>query len=145
MCCLTSKSRIEQKKASVTIEEMARIQVDPTEIRQLLQNLVGNALKFSHVERPLQIKISAKITGGTCQIRVEDNGIGFDTKYLDRIFKPFQRLHDRSEYEGSGMGLAICRRIVERHSGSITAISEIDKGATFIVTLPVRQVEGNKP
>ena len=94
---------------------------------------------------PLQIKISAKITGGTCQIRVEDNGIGFDTKYLDRIFKPFQRLHDRSEYEGSGMGLAICRRIVERHSGSITAISEIDKGATFIVTLPVRQVEGNKP
>ncbi len=139
------ESRIEQKKASVTIEEMARIQVDPTQIRQLLQNLVGNALKFSHVERPLQIKISAKITGGTCQIRVEDNGIGFDTKYLDRIFKPFQRLHDRSEYEGSGMGLAICRRIVERHSGSITAISEIDKGATFIVTLPVRQVEGNKP
>lgn len=139
------ESRIEQKEASVTIEEMARIQADPTQIRQLLQNLVGNALKFSHVERPLQIKISAKIAGGTCQICVEDNGIGFDTKYLDRIFKPFQRLHDRSEYEGSGMGLAICRRIVERHSGSITATSEIDKGATFIVSLPVRQMEGIKP
>lgn len=139
------ESRIEQKEASVTIEEMARIQADPTQIRQLLQNLVGNALKFSHAERPLHIKISAKIADGTCQIRVEDNGIGFDTKYLDRIFKPFQRLHDRSEYEGSGMGLAICRRIVERHSGSITATSEIDKGATFIVSLPVRQMEGIKP
>lgn len=139
------ESRIEQKEASVTIEEMARIQADPTQIRQLLQNLVGNALKFSHAERPLHIKIFAKIADGTCQIRVEDNGIGFDTKYLDRIFKPFQRLHDRSEYEGSGMGLAICRRIVERHSGSITATSEIDKGATFIVSLPVRQMEGIKP
>ena len=70
---------------------------------------------------------------------MEDNGIGFDEKYLDRIFQPFQRLHGRSQYEGTGMGLAICRKIVERHGGTITAKSVPGKGATFIVTLPVKQ------
>jgi signal transduction histidine kinase len=70
---------------------------------------------------------------------VKDNGIGFDEKYLDRIFQPFQRLHGRSEYEGTGMGLAICRKIVERHSGTITAKSISGKGSTFIITLPIKQ------
>ncbi len=70
---------------------------------------------------------------------MEDNGIGFDEKYLDRIFQPFQRLHGRSQYEGTGMGLAICRKIVERHGGTITAKSTPGKGATFIITLPVKQ------
>jgi signal transduction histidine kinase len=74
-----------------------------------------------------------------CEIRVEDNGIGFDKKYLDRVFSPFQRLHGRSEYEGVGMGLAICRKIVEQHGGSITAESKLGHGSTFIVRLPVKQ------
>jgi light-regulated signal transduction histidine kinase (bacteriophytochrome) len=73
---------------------------------------------------------------------VKDNGIGFDLQYLDRVFKPFQRLHSREEYEGSGMGLAICRRIAERHAGEITAESTLGKGSTFIVTLPIAQPKG---
>jgi signal transduction histidine kinase len=76
-----------------------------------------------------------------CQIVVEDNGIGFDLKYVDRIFTPFQRLHGRHEFEGTGMGLAICRKIVERHNGSITAVSVVGKGSSFVVTLPVTQPE----
>ena len=77
--------------------------------------------------------------GPWVEILVKDNGIGFDEKYLDRIFQPFQRLHGRSQYEGTGMGLAICRKIVERHGGTITAKSAPGKGPTFIVTLPVKQ------
>jgi light-regulated signal transduction histidine kinase (bacteriophytochrome) len=81
-------------------------------------------------------------TGGgqLCQITVQDNGIGFDEKYLDRIFGVFQRLHERASYEGSGIGLAICRKIVERHRGRLTATSKLGEGATFIVTLPVKQI-----
>jgi light-regulated signal transduction histidine kinase (bacteriophytochrome) len=74
-----------------------------------------------------------------CQLLVQDNGIGFDEKYLDRVFAVFQRLHGRNEYEGTGIGLAICRKIAERHRGSITARSTPGQGSTFIVTLPVRQ------
>jgi light-regulated signal transduction histidine kinase (bacteriophytochrome) len=77
-----------------------------------------------------------------CQLAVADNGIGFDEKYLDRIFTVFQRLHGRDKYEGNGVGLAVCRRIAERHGGSITAESAPDRGATFVVTLPVRHPEG---
>ncbi|MCI0728001.1 MAG: ATP-binding protein, partial [Chloroflexi bacterium] len=77
-----------------------------------------------------------------CQIFVEDNGIGFDEKHLNRIFQPFQRLHGLNEYEGTGMGLAICQRIVERHRGRIMARSILGQGATFIIILPVRQVNG---
>jgi signal transduction histidine kinase len=76
---------------------------------------------------------------GLCEVLVEDNGIGFDEKYLDRIFNVFQRLHGRSVYEGTGMGLAICRKIVERHGGAITARSRLGQGATFVVTLPCQQ------
>jgi signal transduction histidine kinase len=76
------------------------------------------------------------------QLSVEDNGIGFDEKYVDRIFNPFQRLHGRGEYAGTGIGLAICRKIAERHGGSITAASRPGAGSTFIVTLPVRQPKG---
>ncbi len=74
-----------------------------------------------------------------CQIVVQDNGIGFEEKYLDRIFTVFQRLHGRGSYEGSGIGLSVCRKIVERHGGEITARSEPDKGSTFLITLPVKQ------
>jgi signal transduction histidine kinase len=78
-----------------------------------------------------------------CQIFIEDNGIGFDEKHLERVFVPFQRLHGRVVYEGAGMGLAICRKVVERHGGNTMARSAPGQGATFVVTLPVRQSEGN--
>ena len=79
-----------------------------------------------------------------CQILVVDNGIGFDEKYLDRIFTVFQRLHKKGEYEGTGVGLAICRKIVDRHNGTITARSSLGQGTTFVVTLPVRQLKGGE-
>lgn len=138
------ESRIEHAQAHVEVGQLPMLKADPTQMRQLMQNLIGNALKFRDGQRPCLIKISAKIEGETCRISVEDNGIGFDVQYLDRIFKPFQRLHNREEYEGSGMGLAICRRIVERHGGSITADSASGQGTTFLVSLPIHGSQGDQ-
>jgi light-regulated signal transduction histidine kinase (bacteriophytochrome) len=136
--------RIQELGGQVDVENLPRIEADPTQMRQLLQNLVANALKFHRQDQPPVVKVYAGNAShnGLCQIFVEDNGIGFDEKYLDRIFQVFQRLHGRVEYEGSGVGLATCRKIVERHRGMITARSAPGQGATFIVTLPVRQPQG---
>lgn len=130
--------RIEETGADVHVGELPTIMADPHQMRQLFQNLVGNALKYQDPEQRPHVRIhSAFSRNGTCRVAVEDNGIGFDEKYLDRIFAPFQRLHGRSSsYEGTGMGLAICRKIVERHGGSITARSTPGKGSTFIVEFP---------
>lgn len=145
---------IQQTRGRVEMGELPYIEADPVQMRQLLQNLIGNALKFHKDQAPPIIKIYGKLLVGDhpaknavgvelCQILVEDNGIGFDEKYLDRIFNVFQRLHSRSEYPGTGMGLAICRKIAERHGGSITAVSTPGEGATFIVTLPIKQQKGD--
>lgn len=135
---------IQQTGATIEIGELPVIDADPLQMRQLLQNLIGNALKFHQKEIQPIVKIYSQllydpehVSGEQCQIIVEDNGIGFNEKYLDRIFNVFQRLHGRSEYDGTGIGLAICRKIVERHQGSITARSEPGQGAKFIVTLPI--------
>ena len=121
---------------------------DRLQMVQLFQNLIGNALKFHGDEKPV-VKIyglAEKHPKGTHDEKyttfVEDNGIGFDEKYLDRIFTPFQRLHGRGIYDGTGIGLAICRKIVDRHGGSITAKSIPGKGTTFVVSLPVKQSQG---
>lgn len=131
---------IAQAFGRIELGDLPTINADPLQMRQLLQNLIGNALKF---HRPKQVPIvsiySEIITQENVQmyqITVQDNGIGFDEKYCDRIFQVFQRLHGRSEYEGTGIGLAICRKIVERHQGSITAKSQPGQGAKFIVILP---------
>jgi signal transduction histidine kinase len=113
-------------------------------MRQLLQNLLANALKFRAADRPCRIRVAARPLGehdvspDRWEIRVQDNGIGFDPAYAERIFAPFQRLHPRNVYAGTGIGLAIVRRIVERHGGSIHAESRSGEGASFIVTLPVQ-------
>lgn len=125
--------------ADVISGDLPEIDGDPSQMYQVMQNLIANGIKFSAKNNRPVIKISAEVKGDQCVLKVQDNGIGFDTQYLDRIFKPFQRLHTRNEYEGTGMGLAITRRIIERHNGQITAESEPDKGATFIVTLPLHQ------
>jgi PAS domain S-box-containing protein len=135
-------ARIKQTNGKIVIEALPVIEAESTQMYQLLQNLVANALKYSDNGRAPIINISGQIIGEQCQINVKDNGIGFDVQYLDRIFKAFQRLHSRDKYEGTGMGLAICRRIVERHHGKITATSVPGEGSTFIVTLPVRPSEG---
>jgi two-component system CheB/CheR fusion protein len=148
------ETRIEQAGGRVEIEELPTIDADPMQMRQLLQNLIGNSLKYFRSGVPPVVRIySQKLNerrrasiiknGGLaqqlCQIFVVDNGIGFDEKYVDRIFTVFQRLHKKGEYEGTGVGLAICRKIVDRHGGAITARSKPEEGATFVVTLPVIQ------
>jgi PAS domain S-box-containing protein len=136
------ETTIEQAGASVTVEELPTVEAAPMLMRQLLQNLLSNALKFRREEVAPVITISGTVDadGRHCELKVEDNGIGFEEKYLDRIFNVFQRLHGRGKYEGTGIGLAICRRIAERHGGSIRARSTPGQGSTFIVRLPLLQI-----
>jgi len=131
--------RIEQTKAKIEVCELPTIDADPSQMRQLIQNLLANALKFHQKDTPPVVKVSATIEKDHCVLIITDNGIGFEEKYLDRIFTIFQRLHGKHEYEGTGVGLAVCRRIVERHGGSITATSKPGQGTTFLVTLPLRK------
>jgi light-regulated signal transduction histidine kinase (bacteriophytochrome) len=126
-------------EARLEIGALPIINGDPNQLRQLFQNIFFNALKYHRSEVKTFIKVHSEENKGTARIFVEDNGIGFDEKYLDKIFQPFQRLHGKHEYSGTGMGLAICRKIVERHHGMITAKSILGKGSTFIITLPVGQ------
>lgn len=140
------EARLAQVHGEVLIRELPTVEADPLQMRQLFQNLIGNALKFHRPGNTPRIELSARparSTNGhapeTWEIAVADNGIGFDEKYLDRIFKLFQRLHERRVYDGAGMGLAICRRIVERHGGMITARSTPGEGSTFLVSMPSRQ------
>ncbi|UCE71019.1 MAG: PAS domain S-box protein [Nitrospiraceae bacterium] len=146
---------IEQSGGRVEISEMATIDGDPLQIQQVLQNLIGNALKFSKEDAAPEIKVHGhfKAQNGSLEqegdgreyyeIVVEDNGIGFDEKYSDRIFGVFQRLHGKAQYEGTGIGLSICRKIAERHRGKISAHSTPGEGSSFIVTLPVTQEDTN--
>ena len=145
------ETRIEQSDGEVEIGDLPVIDADQLQMRQLFQNLIANALKFRKSDTPPHVKLSSeKFSGessdegpttddGYVRIFVSDNGIGFDEKYLDRIFTPFQRLHGRNVYEGTGIGLAVCRKIVERHGGTLTAKTKVGEGATFIVTLPTTQ------
>jgi light-regulated signal transduction histidine kinase (bacteriophytochrome) len=144
------EARIEQVNGRVEVGELPNVDADPLQVRQLMQNLIGNSLKYRRPDVPPIVKISSQslIKGPSapgesanpsCQILVEDNGIGFEEVYNEKIFTIFQRLHGRTEYEGTGIGLAVCRKIVERHGGTITARSTLGEGSTFMVTLPVRQ------
>ena len=132
------EASVKETGCQIEIENIPAIEADETQMLRLFQNLIGNALKFRSGETP-HIKVYGKLDRKRiCEIFVKDNGIGFNPKFAELIFKPFQRLHGRSEYDGTGMGLAICRKIVERHGGSIRAESEQGKGSTFIIRLPVK-------
>ncbi len=135
---------IERSGGRVEVGELPPIEADATQMRQLMLNLIGNALKFQPPGGHPVVKVSGRTFTSLgaepyCEITVQDNGIGFEEQYAEKIFAVFQRLHGRGEYEGTGVGLAICRRITDRHQGSITAKSQPGNGATFTVTLPVRQ------
>ncbi|AFZ65669.1 PAS domain-containing sensor histidine kinase [Deinococcus peraridilitoris] len=132
---------IERQGAQLRVGALPVLPGDATQLRQLMQNLIGNALKY-HRDTPQVIEVRAEVNGDSCVIEVQDQGLGFDEKYLDRIFTPFQRLHGRGKYEGTGMGLAIVRKIVERHGGTITARSTPGEGSTFIVSLPMTYQTG---
>jgi PAS domain S-box-containing protein len=133
--------RLLQSQAKVELSDLPIIEADALQMRQLMLNLLVNALKFHKPEVPPEIKIWAEeltcgeLQGDCIRLMVQDHGIGFDPKYLDKLFTPFIRLHGRSEFEGAGMGLAICRKITDRHGGEISAKSEPGIGSTFIVTL----------
>lgn len=145
--------RIRERNATVEIGDLPVIEAEPIQIRQLLQNLIGNALKFARKDVAPRIRLYARRLDGfptegptpTWEITVEDNGIGFDAAYADRIFGIFQRLHSRQEYEGTGIGLAVCRKIVQRHGGAIRAESQPGQGSRFIITLPARQPASPDP
>ncbi|OXA80977.1 His Kinase A (phospho-acceptor) domain-containing protein [Flavobacterium aquidurense] len=141
---------IERKNATIKTTELPTIDSIPSQLRQVFQNLIGNALKFSgNTENPI-IEITSEIiaeksfesqvsaNGKFCRITVKDNGIGFDEIYLDRIFIIFQSLNDRQKYEGTGIGLAIAKKIIEKHNGLITARSQVGEGASFIIILPLK-------
>lgn len=126
--------------ASVALGSLPTIEADPVQMRQLFQNLIANALKFRQRDVVPRITISAEApSAGTVVIAVSDNGIGFEPRHADRIFGMFHRLHPRAAYDGSGIGLALCRTIVAGHCGTITAIGRPGAGATFRVALPAVQ------
>jgi light-regulated signal transduction histidine kinase (bacteriophytochrome) len=144
--------RLEQSVGSVEVGELPTIDADPLQMRQLFQNLIANALKFHKPDVPPLVRIQSEQLTATdyslpgarppdriVRITVEDNGIGFDPKFADQIFIVFQRLHTKTEYDGTGIGLAVCRKITDRHGGSIVAQSAEGRGATFVITLPVKQ------
>jgi PAS domain S-box-containing protein len=134
------ETTIAEADGRVEIGELPVIEADPVQMRQLLQNLFGNAIKYRRKDQPPVVRVtSSRIDDDNCAIVVADNGIGFNDVHAEKIFRMFERLHGRGVYEGSGIGLAMCRKIVERHSGTISATSTNGQGATFTITLPVTQ------
>jgi two-component system sensor kinase FixL len=138
------KEQLESLKAKIKTEKLPVIYGDVWEVRQVFRLLLENAIKFRNPKQSLEIKIYSNLQNNTIDpcttndhcVYIEDNGIGFDDKYTNRIFQIFQRLHQREMYEGTGMGLAICRKIMEQHGGTINAHGIPDQGATFIFSFP---------
>ncbi len=141
---------LQDKQAKLEVIDLCECTVIPFQLRQLLHNLISNALKFSNLERPPYITINSKIAKGIelnfsklelekeyCHIRLTDNGIGFEQQYGEKIFEVFQRLNSKEKYAGTGIGLAIVKKIVENHNGIITATGELDKGAIFDIYIPI--------
>jgi light-regulated signal transduction histidine kinase (bacteriophytochrome) len=128
-------ARIEENRARVIVDKMPRLKGDNFQLIRLFQNLIDNAIKFKRTETEPEIKISVEERGNEFVFSVADNGIGIEDKFYNRIFVIFQRLHTRDEYEGTGIGLAVCKKIVERHGGEIWVKSEEGKGSTFYFTI----------
>jgi PAS domain S-box-containing protein len=130
-------SAIRNSNAEITADALPMVHADPSQLIQLFQNLIANGIKFRNITEP-QIHIAAKRVENAWQFSVQDNGIGIEPQYFERIFLVFQRLHTRREYAGTGIGLAICKKIVERHGGNIWVESTPGIGSTFYFTLPIR-------
>jgi len=135
---------IKESGASVTHDPMPTLPVDRGQMVRLFQNLIGNAVKYRKADEPVHVHLSAELTGAEWVISIRDNGIGFDPKYASAIFQPFKRLHKAEEFPGTGVGLAICRRIVQAQRGRIWAESKLGEGTTFFFTLPVESLAALK-
>jgi light-regulated signal transduction histidine kinase (bacteriophytochrome) len=130
--------RIQTTGGRVEFGHLPPVTGDPVQLRQVFQNLIGNALKFHRPDTPPVVKVSVvQRDAYTVDICFDDNGIGFDNKDADRVFLPFQRLHGRQEFEGTGIGLTICQKIAERHGGVIRVQSKAGEGSRFVMTLPI--------
>ena len=151
---LEFKEAIEEKKALIEVNEICEVHIIPFQFRQLMHNLIGNALKFSNPNIPPHIVISSvniaysklnienlPIRKEYCHISISDNGIGFEKEFAEKIFEVFQKLHGKDEYAGTGIGLAIVKKIIENHGGIITATSKLNEGATFDIYIPTSQNE----
>lgn len=143
------EAEVAEKNAQIQVETLPSLIINPTLMRPLFYNLIHNALKYSKTNVDPRVRIYCEFDASPngpsipeikkyCRIYVEDNGIGFDQKYAEQIFEMFKRLHHHDEYEGTGIGLAFCKKIVEQHEGFISARSSLDKGSTFIISLPIK-------
>ena len=126
---------IKENDADITYSDLPKIEYSKVMLTQLFQNLINNAIKYRGKKDP-KVKISAKEKKDFWEFRVKDNGMGMQEKHLERIFEMFQRLHRKEEIAGTGIGLSLCQKIVERYGGKISVESEVDKGSTFIFTVP---------
>ena len=131
--------RLLDSRGRVQKHPLPQIEGNPAQLQRLMQNIIANALKFHHPERAPQVEIWGEVEDNRARIYIRDNGIGFDEKFKERIFQPFNQLHGRGAFEGSGMGLAICRKITEHHGGQIDVQSRPGEGSTFTIELPVTQ------
>lgn len=121
----------------VAVGELPTLQADPLQIRQLFQNLIANALKYHRPDVPPLVSVTSRpFENNRIEIIVQDNGIGIDMQYADHIFEPFTRLNGKPAQDGAGMGLTICKKIIERHNGTVSVSSKLNQGSTFTVTLP---------
>ena len=145
------KEELEDKHLNIEINEICEVNIIPFQFRQLIYNIISNSIKFAKADVPLAIKVTCKIAKGEsfnfdrlldnvnyCHIRISDNGIGFEQEFSNKIFEVFQRLHGRNEYSGTGIGLAIVKKIVDNHEGFIRATGNLNEGATFDIYIPVR-------
>ena len=134
------KVAIDESDATIEVGEMPELLADPSQLTQLFQNLIANAIKFRGYKKP-EVSVMAEREGDLWNFAVRDNGIGIDKEYLDQIFLIFQRLHNRSDYEGTGIGIAVCKKIVERHGGKIRVESQVGEGSTFFFGIPAAAAE----
>ena len=133
------EARIKETKEKIYLKAVPRLEGELFQIKQVFQNLLTNALKYHREDVPPIISIDSREEGDMIEILVQDNGIGINEKYRNKIFEPFQRLHGRNSYEGTGMGLAICKKIIEKHHGTIKVSNHQQEGSIFIISLPQKQ------
>jgi light-regulated signal transduction histidine kinase (bacteriophytochrome) len=137
---LNLKAAVDESGAAISHDPLPTLPADPVQLAQVFQNLIGNALKFRSQSAP-RIHVAAQDLGEAYEVAVRDNGIGIEPQYFERIFMVFQRLHNKGEYPGTGIGLAIVKKVVERHGGAVRVESTPGEGSAFSFTLPKHRKE----